>query len=215
MTVEQPGEDGNSSESTSVTSNTHAHDADAKPNRHDKLEALIKDDVLRYDPEVADLFYEKIKGILEYASPEEIEQPQGSHELSLLHLIELEAVGLVQPSGGATEYDGSSATGTSSSPSAASSGQALVPSPSPGNNQGGTGNSAPAKDRASANEGSSQQTKRQKTNPKSIMSQSSKARAFRCFFNALYPSVFSVNQETLEKYRTCNGPGWSSMQHVR
>jgi hypothetical protein len=215
VVVEQPVEDSNSSESTSVTSNIPTSDADAKPARHDMLEALIKDDVLRYDPEVADLFYERIKGTLEYALPEHIEQPQGSHELSLLHLLELEAIGLVQPCGGATEYAGSLATGTSSSPSATSSGQALAQSSSPGNNKSGTGSSAPAKDRASTNEGSSQQTKRQKINPKSITSQSSKARAFRCFFNALYPSIFSVNQETLEKFRTCTGPGWSSMQHVR
>lgn len=214
MVAEQPVEDGNSSETTSATSNILASDADAKPDRYDKLEAFIKDEVLRYDPEVADLFYEKIKGILEYASPEDIEQPQGSHELSLLRLLELEAFQLVQPGGGATEYAGSSASGTSSPPSPSNFGQAIIPSSS-SSNQNGPGSSAPARDRASPNEGSSQQTKRQKTNPKSIMSQSSKARAFRCFLNALYPAIFSVNQETLEKYRTCTGPGWSSMQHVR
>jgi hypothetical protein len=112
-----PESDGQSTEGNSRPS-SHVSDTDAtyeskKANHDDKLEALIKDDVLRTNPDVADVFYEAVKDELEYSSPEYPEKVEGSHEFSLLDLLELEAFDLVQHSGAPTERPASS---TSHSP---------------------------------------------------------------------------------------------------
>lgn len=210
------GGEGDSSDSptSSGSSDTHARMITSRPERGDDLEYLIKDDVLRSDPEVADLVYIKIRGKLEYATPDEIEKPLGSHELSLLRLLELEAFGIVQPNGGVTAYAGSSSSGTSAPSRTSDSNQAIGASSSSAS-QNGSGGLVPVKDSASPNESPIQQTKSLKGSSKSGTAQSPKARAFRCFHNAIYPAVFCVNGETLQKFRTCTGPGWKSMQHLK
>jgi hypothetical protein len=72
------------------------------------LEAFIKEDVLRTDPAVAEIFYQNIIGKLEYSSPEYSEPVDEIHELSLLDLLEFEAFNLVGHSGAPTECPGSS-----------------------------------------------------------------------------------------------------------
>jgi hypothetical protein len=203
--------DSSDSPTSSGSSNTHARITISRPERGDKLECLVKDDVLRSDPEVADLVYNKIKGKLEYATPDDIEQPLGSHELSLLRLLELEAFGIVQPNGSFTAYAGSSSSG-SSAPSHSNQGIGASSSSASQNSSGGI---VPIKDSASPNGSPIQQTKSQKGSSKSGTAPSPKARAFRCFHNAIYPAVFCVNGETLQKFRTCTGPGWKSMQHLK
>lgn len=203
-------EDGSSSESMSSEA-SQAHEASASSNveRNDELESFIKDEVLRHDPAVAHLFYIRAKGILEYAKPDGIEQFQGSHELSLLRLLELESYGVVQPSGEFVTHAPASSSGAPSSSSASISGQAAVP-PLSDSTHGGSSTSK--RDRATPQGRLNQQNKSEKR--KSSTSQSYNSRGLRCIHNALYPAIFSVNEETREKYRTCTGPGWSSMQHV-
>jgi hypothetical protein len=50
---------------------------------------------------------------------------------------------------------------------------------------------------------------------RSSSSQGSKAHPLRCIHNAIAPAIFSVNEDTLEKYRACSGPGWNSIQHLK
>jgi hypothetical protein len=50
---------------------------------------------------------------------------------------------------------------------------------------------------------------------RSSSSQGSKAHPLRCIHNAIAPAMFSVNEDTLEKYRACSGPGWNSIQHLK
>jgi hypothetical protein len=111
-----PEADGNSTEgdgSTNSRPSSHISDTGAtyrnkKASHDNKLEALIKDDVLRTDPQVADLFYQAVKDKLEYSAPEYPEGLEGIHEFSLLELLELEAFDLVQHSGVNTERPASS-----------------------------------------------------------------------------------------------------------
>jgi hypothetical protein len=208
---ERSVEDNSSSESrtSSATSNIHAGDTRPKVAREDKFEGLIKDQVLRHDPEVAELVWNKTKGFLEYATPDDIELSYGSHELSDICLLELEAFGLVQSSWEVTECASSSSSGASSPPTS-DFGQARASSSSV--TQSGLGGSGPAKEVFLSNEGPNQQIKSQK---KPVTSQSSNFRAFRCFHNAIYPAIFCVNPETRQKFRTCTGPGWKAMQHLK
>jgi hypothetical protein len=209
-------EDGHSSESQTSSASSMAVGSGDTPPRiiyHDELEAFIKMDVLRSDPEVAAFFYEAVRGNLDYAKPEDIEQPQVNTELSLLHLLELEAFGLVEQTGAFTTYAPSSSSGTSSSPSASNAAQGIASSSSSTSQSEALSNTA-LQDSGSPDEASGQQTK-QKSTSKSGIPQSGKAFAFRCFHNALSPDIFCVNQDTREKYRPCIGPGWSSMQHLR
>ena len=212
MVGERPVEDNSSSESrtSSVTSNIQAGDTCPKIARDDKLEGVVKDIVLRYDPEVAELVWDKIKGFLEYANPDELELSQGSHELSDICLLELEAFGLVPSSWEVTQCAPSSSSGESSS-STSDSGQAMSLSSSTVT-RNGLGGSGPAKEVFSPSEGPTQQIKPQK---KPGSSQSSNFRPFRCFHNAIYPAIFCVNPETRQKFRTCTGPGWKGMQHLK
>ncbi len=59
------------------------------------LEALLKNDILRATPELADCFYQKVKDILECASPDNLAHVDQSGGISLLREIELEAFGLL------------------------------------------------------------------------------------------------------------------------
>jgi hypothetical protein len=206
-------DEGNSSSSptSSITSNMQGRVATVKIERTDELEGLIKDEAFRSDPEVAELVYSKVKGRLEYATPNDIEQPVGSHELSLLRLLEPEAFGLVQPNGGSTAFAGSSASGTSAPDGNPNCGPDAGASSSSAN-LGNSGALIPKKDLVSPNEGPTQQIKLQKNSSKPG---ASKARGFRCFHNALYPATFCVNEETHQKFRTCTGPGWKNMQHLK
>lgn len=62
-----------------------------------------------------------------------------------------------------------------------------------------------------------QQTEPQKITFKTGFSQAGagKVFAFRCFHNAIAPEIFCVNQDTRERFRTCMGPGWRSMQYLK
>jgi hypothetical protein len=116
-----PDTDGQSNEGDGSSQSRHSSPvSDSPPNdsgptaKHDnKLEALIKNKVLRADPAVADLFYQAVKDELEYSTPEYTEKVEGSHEFSLLDLLELEAFDLVQHSRVVTEC---AATSSASSP---------------------------------------------------------------------------------------------------
>ncbi len=101
--------------SSNASDSPRNHDR-TKANHDDKLEAFIKEDVLRTDPAVADEFYQNVIGKLEYSSPEYTEPVDSRHELSLLDLLEFEAFSLVQHSEAPTECPASS-TGPSPSSS--------------------------------------------------------------------------------------------------
>jgi hypothetical protein len=124
-----PGADGQStqddgssqSRQSSQVSDTQANHGQTKVNHDNELEALIKDDVLRSDPLVADIVYQNIEDTLEYSRPEHVENVGGDHDLSLLDLLELEAFDLVQHSGTVTECAPSS-VGSSSTSGAAQAG---------------------------------------------------------------------------------------------
>jgi hypothetical protein len=118
-----PETDGQSNEGDGSSQSRHSSPvSDSPPNdsgptaKHDnKLEALIKNNVLRADPAVADLFYQAVKDQLEYSTPEYTEKVEGSHEFSLLDLLELEAFDLVEHSRVVTECAASSAEPSSGS----------------------------------------------------------------------------------------------------
>jgi hypothetical protein len=106
----QSTEDDGSSRPSSHVSDTGAPNGSEKKkaSHDDELEAFIKDDVLRTDPDHADLFYQAIKDQLEYSAPEYPDGLEDSHEFSLLELLELEAFGLAKHSGARTECPASS-----------------------------------------------------------------------------------------------------------
>jgi hypothetical protein len=118
-----PETDGQSNEGDGSSQSRHSSPvSDSPPNdsgptaKHaNKLEALIKNKVLRADPAVADLFYQAVKDELEYSTPEYTEKVEGGHEFSLLDLLELEAFDLVQHSRAVTECAASSAEPSSAS----------------------------------------------------------------------------------------------------
>jgi hypothetical protein len=109
------GDRSTNSKTSSNASDSPSNEGGTKANHDNKLEAFIKEDVLRADPAVADEFYQNVLGKLEYSgSPEYPDPADCSGELSLLDLLEFEAFNLVQHSGAPTECTGSS---TGSSPS--------------------------------------------------------------------------------------------------
>jgi hypothetical protein len=108
------GDRSTNSKTSSDASDSPSNEGGTKVNHDDKLEAFIKEDVLRTDPAVADEFYQNVLGKLEYSSPEFPAPADCSGELSLLDLLEFEAFSLVQHSGAPTECPGSC---TGSSPS--------------------------------------------------------------------------------------------------
>jgi len=214
MNEDEQVEDSGSSESptSSTTSDTCGRNRTTKIERRDKLEAFIKDEVLRTDPEVAELFYEEIKGELEYTNSDDIERPHGGNELSLLHLIELEAFGIVQPSGAITSC---ASTSSDKSPSPTSNfGQATVPASSSGS-QSTSASTSTGKEITSNNGEPSQQVKSEQSNSKPGVSDRAKSRGLRCIHNALLPNIFCINQNTQQKFRSCPGPGYLSIQHVK
>jgi hypothetical protein len=54
-----------------------------------------------------------------------------------------------------------------------------------------------------------------KSGVKSNSQQIHKPQLLRCIHNAIAPGIFSVNEVTLEKFRSCSGPGWNSIQHLK
>jgi hypothetical protein len=210
---DEPAEESNSSEShthsSSVTSNTYPVDTRPKVARANKMEELIKDKVLRHDPDVAELVFNGLSEILEYAPPDEIEIFQGSHEISELGLLELEAASLPQSNWEITEC-ATSPGSDASSPPTTYLGQATTSSSS-SVTQTGIGGSGSTNEASSSKDGPTQQIKTQR---KSGASQSSKFRPFRCILNAIWPATFCARPEA-PRFRTCTGPGWKNMQHVK
>ncbi|KAH8790699.1 hypothetical protein BGZ57DRAFT_876173 [Hyaloscypha finlandica] len=206
------GDESTNSKTSSNESDSSSKRGTTKANHGDKLEAFIKEDVLRTDPAVAELFYQNIIGKLEYSSPEYSGPVDEINELSLLDLLEFEAFNLVGHSGAPTECPGSS-----SGPSSSSSGtqrrestsnlEQINPSLS-----SGSGGSNPTRNDSISQDDPNQLVK---STVRSNSSQGSKVRPLRCIHNAIAPGTFSVNEVTLEKFRPCSGPGWNSIQHLK
>lgn len=215
--TDNPSENGTSSQSqtsSTVSDSSEGEKDEDETHSETKLENLVKNHVLRTDPEVADLFLRAVDGQLEVASGDNIEQLDDLSGLSLLHLLELPRSGSTQDFAGLTSHAQSSSSGSSSSSS--SNPDQGPGASSPSNGQLGSSGGVPMNRGSSGpGEGPSQRLKGQKTSAKSGSSQGAKTQPLRCIHNALIPEVFCVNHETHERFRACAGPGWSSIQHYK
>ena len=209
----------NDSSSQSQTSSTVSDSSAGEKNEDDaesetKLEDLVKNHVLRADPEVADLFLQAVDGQLEVASDDNIELLNDLTGLSLLRLLELPRSNETQGCPGLRSHAPSSSSGSSSSSSSSPDQGAAASSSSSG--QLGSMASVPMNKGSSAFDGGpTQMLKVQKTSTKSGSSHSAKTQPLRCIHNAQMPEMFCVNHETYERFRPCAGPGWNSIQHLK
>lgn len=212
MKTDDPSSDSSDSQTSSTASKSSAADKNESNSQSgNKLEHLVKNQVLRSDPDVAELFLRTVAGKLEFASHDDMEQPADCTGLSLLHLLELAGSNKTQECPGLVTYTSSS---DSSSSSSVSPDAGAAPSSS-GGELSGSGGSALTRDNSASDGNPTQLLKGQKTSTKSGGSQPPKFYPLRCVHNALSPEVFSVNHETQERFRPCAGPGWSSIQHLK
>lgn len=175
----------------------------------DTLEGVIRN-VLRTDPEMAEIMIIALDGKLECAPPNHNDRFKESSRLDLLSILQLQDSSIVQNSGVLTTHGPSSSSGSSSTQN---QGRAIRPSSngsnlSPGGAPVGRGPAPP-------NENSGQVAKSQKNNARSSASQSARPYCFRCIHNALVPEIFCVNHVTQKQFRPCEGPGWNSIQHLK
>lgn len=215
METDHPSTEGDSSSKSQTSSSISETSTDDKDEDNtqpgNKLEDLVKNHVLRADPEVAQLFLSAVGDQLEYASNEDIEHLEDCTGFSVLHLLGLPRSSDAQDCPGLTTYAPSSSSGSSSS----SPGHGVAASSSPNGQIGSSGGGAQARDSSAPGGAPSQMIKGQKTSTKSGASNSTKTQPLRCFHNALISEVFCVNHETQERFRACAGPGWSSIQHLK
>jgi hypothetical protein len=198
--------EGSSDSSISSETSVPAQLTDKDVPRRDALEAYIKDDVLRSDPMVADFLYEAIKGTMELATSDDINIPESRTEFSLIELLPLEAFGFIGCTEAVTTHGSSSITDSSSG---------IFPSSSSNGHGGSSRGPDAAKEMNSPDESQTPQMKRQKFSPKSGKLQSNRAFNFRCIHNALAPEIFCVNEDTKERFSACQGPGCSSIAHLK
>lgn len=217
MEIDNSSTDGDrSSQSKRSSEVSDSGSGEPRGNYSNKLEALIKDDVLRADPEVAEIFFQSVNGLLECASPDDIGVAEEIGEVSLLHLLELEAFGLVQQTGAMTTCAPSSTSNASSSSKGSSSSASRQSQGERSASSGGSGDGSARLPASNGGErGSYQPVNPKRNNPKAGSSESNHIRRFRCIHNALLPEVFCVNALTQERFRPCMGPGWTSMQHLK
>ncbi|CZR69924.1 uncharacterized protein PAC_19825 [Phialocephala subalpina] len=101
MDLDDPSTEGDkSSHSQSCSETSDSIPKKIAQSRTNKLESLIKDDVFRTNPEVAEHFYQAVKGKLECASPDDFPKYDANRALSLVELLELQGCGRVPPAGG-------------------------------------------------------------------------------------------------------------------
>ncbi|KUJ15193.1 uncharacterized protein LY89DRAFT_106137 [Mollisia scopiformis] len=235
MDLDDPSTEGDkSSDSKSLSETSDLSEKGMRPSRRTRLERLIKDDVLRSSPpEIAEYVYQAVKGKLECASLDDIPQRDANGELSLLELIELQALTSVtsSPKGFQETYScpskigpqgmiNASPTIISHSPSSSTSTSGITPL-APGNSQtegassslGGLSHESPTSFQKS-DKGSDPQNKAQKSNGKSAP-HSNLQQQLRCPFNAMKPAIFCANPDTKQKYRVCAGPGWNTVSHLK
>jgi hypothetical protein len=209
----------NDSSSQSQTSSTVSDSSTGEKNEDEaqsetELEDLVKNHVLRTDPEVAELFLRAVEGQLEVASDDNIEQLDDLIGLSLLRLLELPCSNETQDFPGLRSHAPSSSSGSSSS-SSSSPDQGAATSSSSSGQLGSTGSVPMNRGSSALSGGPTQMLKGQKTSTKSGSSRSAKPQPLRCIHNALMPEMFCVNHETCERFRPCAGPGWNSIQHLK
>lgn len=175
----------------------------------DRLSHLVR----RFmDPPVASRFLRLVKDKIEYAPRQHVQSLRRVQHLSLLELLNIDikgAKGLGSPTSSApTDTDGDShSTDGSSGGQAGSSSSDLrqtsntFGSDSQGENRNGQNDES--------NSGSSNPTENLTTESRPT----SQRTRLRCPFHALFPDIFCASQDT--KFKSCQGPGWPSMQYLK
>jgi hypothetical protein len=215
-TDDSPTEGDRSSQSqhSSAISDSRRSDRDEDNDHCNRLEDLIKKDVLRTDPEVAELLFQALDGKIECASPNRSAQFEDSGEFSLLLLLGVQDSSIIHHSGTMTTHMVSSSSSSSSS-SASASDQASVPTSS-SNRQSRASKDSPADGGGlPPRKDGRQLIKQRNDNARSGSVEYNKPQLFRCFHNALAPDMFCVNHDTREKFRACAGPGWKTIHHLK
>ncbi|KAH7309347.1 hypothetical protein BKA65DRAFT_519650 [Rhexocercosporidium sp. MPI-PUGE-AT-0058] len=208
------GDDSSQSRESSDVSESITEEA--KSRYGNDLEDLIKNDILLTAPELADYFYQAVKGRLECASRRDLAQVDQSHGVSLLQLIELEAFGISELSEAAGAVSLASSSSSSSASASYLQDTTTVGGIGTGDSFSGTSTTRnPASTGDRRDERSDQLLKPKKKSQKSTSTEEPKASGLRCIHNVMSPDIFSVNLTTHHKFRPCGGPGWKSFQHLK
>lgn len=192
---------------------TQGSSAIPKPDNSDTVKGVILEE-LRDDPEVAELAFQKLKGVLEYAprAPrKEILEPSDLLTMFNVHTIEEEPIyhhgvftcAPTSNSGTSSSKSNPERDKGSSKSSASSSGSSF-------------GISSASLSRDTTEDGSSGPSTKQDKG-KSILGAPTEdgAHGLRCFHNAVLPETFCPNHHTGSRFRSCAGSGWHTFQHVK
>ena len=165
------------------------------------LKSLIKNNTA--GPKVAKELFERVCGKLEYAPQQKIHSLEDTQLFSLLDALELD----ICYYGCANSGDRGSKASSSSPTSSAAGGS----SPAPNKHPGGSGNGA----NGGSNDNFTEITESTEVVNAETRSRPGKADfLFRCPHHAYLPELFRVNHGT-SRYRSCMGPGWNNIHHLR
>jgi len=191
-----------SSHNSSTSQKAQANHCDDELEDDGGLKSLIKKHTA--GPKVAKDLYEKVYTILEYAPQQTICSLKRIESLSLLDALELDncyhaCTNSDEPS---SKPSSSSSTFNAASGSCSSPNKLL----------GGSGNGA----NDNRTDNVTEITELTEVIAAETHSRSGKAQfQFRCPHHAYLPQLFRVNHGTSTKYRSCMGPGWNSIHHLR
>jgi hypothetical protein len=162
------------------------------------------------DPTVARRFLRLANGKLEYAPRQRIQSLQDVQGLSLLELLSADMTG-VRGLGGPmssapTDTDGDSHSADSFSSPSSNSSNSQQTSPNFDGSQHQRGNRNGQNDESN---GASNPTEDVSTESRSAAQRT----RLRCPFHAFFPDVYCASHNT--KFRSCQGPGWVSMQYLK
>ena len=197
-----PSSEDSESHNSSTTQKVQANHCDDELEDDGGLKSLIKKHTA--SPKVAKELYEKVCGILEYAPQQSICSLKRIEKLSLLDALELDTC----------YYACTNSDDSSSKPSSSSStfNAASGSNPSPNKHASGPGNGS----NGIANDNITEITALTEVIAAETRSRSGKAQfQFRCPHHAYLPDLFRVNYGTSTRYRSCMGPGWNSIHHLR